>query len=101
MSDQTTISLEITVGEQTFRIRVPEAEREHWRRIEAHTNRTLKQILDSGVVGGARALAMTAFQLATESEENRQNMGQSDYGRDQLAKLIRRIDEATASEQHI
>ena len=97
MTQQTeaTVSLEILIGEQTFRIRVPQAEEARWRRVEQLANGAVKQILESGVVGGPRALAMATFQLATELDDAQRALGQTESGRERLAELIRRIDAAT------
>ena len=63
MGDEPIISLTITIGEQSFRIRVPQNEEERWRRVEARGNAAVAQVLESGVVGGPRALAMAQNRL--------------------------------------
>jgi cell division protein ZapA (FtsZ GTPase activity inhibitor) len=94
-STEETVSLEILIGEQTFRIRVPQSEEARWRRVEARANSAVKQILESGVVGGPRALAMATFQLATELDDAQRELGQTQSGRERLTELIRKIDAAT------
>lgn len=95
--NEATVSLEILIGEQTFRIRVPQHEEARWRRIEQRANTAVRQILESGVVGGPRALAMATFQLATELDEAHEALGHTESGRERLTELIRRIDAATGN----
>ena len=99
MTQQTeaTVSLEIVIGEQIFRIRVPHTEEARWRRVEQRANGAVRQILESGVVGGPRALAMATFQLATELDDAERELGQTQSGRERLNELIRRIDAATGN----
>jgi hypothetical protein len=67
MGDEPVISLTITIAEQSFRIRVPQDEEERWRRIEARSNAAVAQVLQSGVVGGPRALAMAVSPVSATS----------------------------------
>lgn len=87
--------LDIHIGDQTFRIRVAAAERERYQRISKRVNDTLDEIRQSGMVGGPRALAMAAFQVAVDLEERQEALQRSEQNRSRLLELIRRIDQAT------
>lgn len=96
MPDENTIeSVSITVGDQTFRVRVSPEEVERFKRGEAVANRAVNDVLTSGVVGGVRAYAMACYQLAMELEELRDVMRYSEESRNRLGRLIERIDRAT------
>ncbi len=95
MSEQEKEPLQIDIGEQSFRIRILSTERERYARISQRVNQTLQDILNGGVVGGPRALAMAAFQLGVELEEAQETLRKSEQGRSRLDELINRIDQAT------
>lgn len=91
--------LTITLGEQVFRIRVGPRDEVRYRRAAQQADTVLKDILEGGVVGGARALAMTAFELAAELEDARAQLRQSredrarvDEDRARVDRLIHRLE---------
>ena len=87
--------MSITVGDQTFRVRVAPEERERFVRIARSANLALQDILDGGVVGGPRALAMAVFQLAVELEDTREALRASRAAvDDRLRGIVNRIDDA-------
>lgn len=87
--------MSITVGDQTFRIRVAPEDRDRFHRISVVANNALQDVLKSGVVGGPRALAMAVFQLASELEDVRESLRASRASRDErLKQIINRIDDA-------
>lgn len=94
MSDEARQPLAITVGDQTFRIRVRPEEQERYARIARTADHALQDVLDSGVVGGARALAMTVFQLSVELEDAHEALRAVQRNRARLDQLIERIDGA-------
>ena len=95
MSEDTKQSLTVTVGDQTFRVRVPPEDVERYRRVERLANESLAQAQRAGVIAGARALAMALFQMALELEDVREAQQQTQESRDRLHQLINRIDQAT------
>jgi cell division protein ZapA (FtsZ GTPase activity inhibitor) len=95
MSDNSLEPITIAIGDQTFRVRVTPEERDRFVRIAQAANQAVKDVLDSGVNGGPRALAMTIFQLSLELEETREALNAARAMRDErLRRLISRIDEA-------
>jgi cell division protein ZapA (FtsZ GTPase activity inhibitor) len=87
--------LAITIGDQTFRLRVEPSRHAHFLELAQRVNRDLKDIAAGGVLSGPRALAMEAFQLAVEADEMRTELGRTDEGRRRIAELIQRIDRLT------
>lgn len=85
----------VTIGEQTFRIRVTPAEQERYARIAAHANDVLEGLRRNGTLGGARALAMALFQVAAELDDARARLTATSADRERLSRLIERIDQAT------
>lgn len=98
MPEEALQSIAVTLGDQTFRIRVPEGELEHVQRATALANRVLQDVLEGGVVGGPRAFAMALFQLAVEAEDARQALRETADGRQRLSQLINRLDHAIGPE---
>jgi cell division protein ZapA (FtsZ GTPase activity inhibitor) len=95
MSEEIREPVSITIGDQTFRVRIAPGERERFARGARLANATLQEILDDGVVGGPRALAMTLFQLALELEDTRDALRAVRSQRDErLRRLINRLGEA-------
>jgi cell division protein ZapA (FtsZ GTPase activity inhibitor) len=96
MNDHAKESLSVTVGGETFRIRVLPAEGERYQRAAALANAAIEQVQSGSVVlGGPRAMAMALFQLAVELDDVRESQRQTQEGRDRLRQLIDRIDRAT------
>lgn len=96
---ETKVPLNVTVGDQSFRIRVAPAEGERYRRSERAANETLRLVQDgAGALTGSRALAMALFQLAVELEEARELQRSAQESRDRLRLLITKIDQATANQ---
>ncbi|MCL5271411.1 MAG: cell division protein ZapA [bacterium] len=88
----------IEIGDQSFRVRVAPEERQRYLEIAKSVDATLRDILNGGVIGGPRALAMAAFQIAVELAEARAALRRTDQSRDRLGRLIDRIDTATDAE---
>jgi hypothetical protein len=96
---ETKIPLEVTVGDQSFRIRIAPSEGERCRRSERAANESLRQVqAGAGALTGSRALAMALFQLAVELEEARDAQRLAQESRDRLRLLIAKIDQATANQ---
>lgn len=100
MSERAIISHKITLGSQSFNIRIQPEEREYYDRIARFTEQFYEDIYGQGVVGGApQVWAMTAFQIAIELFETRQEAGLADGDRQvRLQKLLERIESAINDE---
>lgn len=95
MSEETYEPITIAVGDQSFRVRATPEERERLLRVAKVADHVLHDVLDSGVVGGARAFAMALFQLAVELEDTRDALRAARAARDErLKQIINRIDDA-------
>lgn len=98
MTDERYVSHKITIGTQTFRVRIPPEEREFYDRAAAFTESTFSEICDDGVTGGPQAWAMTAFQIACDLIEAREAARPgSGVSREQIERLIRRIEDVTSN----
>lgn len=96
--DDSTISMNIKVGDQSFRIRVRPDEKALYEEIARLTDATFKDISEHALTGGSKAWAMTAFQIATDLvEAQHAGNGGSPAPRDdaRIKQLIRRIEEVT------
>jgi hypothetical protein len=94
MSEEAKLPLAITVGDQTFRIRINPGEQVRYERIAQTASHALQDILDSGMVGGPRAWAMTIFQLSVELDDAREALRTVQRNCERLDSLIQRIDGA-------
>lgn len=95
MSEENQEPITISVGDQNFRVRAAPDERERLLHVAQVANHALSDVLNSGVVGGPRALAMALFQLAVELEDTRDALRAARAARDErLKQLITRIDDA-------
>jgi len=94
MTERAIISHKITLGSQSFNIRIHPEEREYYDKIAAFTEQFYEDIYGQGVVGGATQVwAMTAFQIAIELFEIRQAAGMAEGDRQtRLQKLVERIE---------
>jgi hypothetical protein len=95
MEEDNRQSVPITVGDQTFRIRVRPDEVERYQRVAASANQALEGVVAAGALRGPKALTMALFQLACELDETRERSTFNDASRHRLQQLIDRIDEAT------
>lgn len=98
MSEENMESIAITLGDQTFRVRIVPEERERFVRIAQNANATLREVLENGGISGPRALAMALFQLAVELDDAREALRAARVSRDErLRQIINRIDDALDS----
>jgi hypothetical protein len=93
-------TMTITVGDQSFRVRVTPDLQTRYERSAKIANEAIEQARAGGALGGPRTLAMALFQLAVELDEARQTGGSNEAGRERLRQLIDRIDQATESTNH-
>ncbi len=96
MSEESTSSLQITVGDQTFRVRVRPNEETFYREVADYTNEAFEHVRSQAVSGGGRVWAMTAFQIASELLDTQRGGGMNDDDRERIKRLIQRIEEVTA-----
>lgn len=94
MHEEAKQPLTVTVGDQSFRVRVTAGERERFERIAQAADRALQDVLAGGVVGGPRAFAMALFQACAELDDARQALADLRQNRERLSELIQRIDGA-------
>ncbi len=100
MTDQPqTQPVEITIGDQIFRIRAAPAEVDRYHRAEKLVNELLDGLVRGGAIGGPRLLAMVAFQVGVNLELLRDDVagGTNDHQEalQRIEALIERIDAAT------
>jgi cell division protein ZapA (FtsZ GTPase activity inhibitor) len=84
--------LTITLGEQVIRLRVRADEVARYRQAAQLADSVLHDILDGGVVGGPRALAMAAFELAVELHEAHGALRRAQAERERIDRLVRRLE---------
>ena len=99
MPDEKMISYQVDVGGQSFRIRIEPDERRIYDSITRFVQESYDQIASQTVSSGAKAWAMTAFQLACElrdmerSLEGEQSTGEASRGSaERIERMIRRIE---------
>lgn len=96
MSDNTdTISIDIRIGGQSFRIRIAPEEQAFFEEVARYTEKTHDEISRQAVAGGAQVWAMTAFQLARELLQQRGQM--TDEERERINRMIERIEKVSFS----
>lgn len=95
MTDDATKSLQITVGDQTFRVRVRPDEEEFYRDVANYTNEAFEHVHSQAVEGGGKVWAMTAFQIASELLDIQRGGGMKDDDRERIKRLIQRIEEVS------
>ena len=99
MSDESSMSFKVTVGDQSFRIRIQPAEKAYYERISRFTESTYQEVAKQAVEGGPRVWAMTAFQIASElyHQHSGEDINWSEEQRERIDRLIQRIEDATSS----
>lgn len=93
MTDEQMEPITIGIGDQTFRVRVAPEERERFQHIAQLANHALTDVLNSGVVGGPRALAMTIFQLSMELEDARDRLRAAREHFEECEERLRQIND--------
>lgn len=97
MSEGSTISIPLQVGNQSFRVRIPPEEKEFYEQIARFTQETFDEVSGHSVSGGPQVWAMTAFQIASELLECREELGETRADKARIERLIQRIEESTPS----
>lgn len=96
MADSPTVSFKVSVGDQSFRVRIPADEREFYEQAAELTDEAYQEICGSAITGGPQAWAMTAFQIACDLMEARQAKDEPpEVHAERIERLIRRIEDAT------
>ena len=96
MADRETVSYKITIGDQTFRIRISPEEKDLYDRVARFTEASFKETSRQSVSGGAQVWAMTAFQIACELMDLQDEARPADDEKDRIQKMIQRIEEVTS-----
>jgi hypothetical protein len=98
MLEEAKLSLTINLGDQTFRIRVAPEDQERYLRVAHLADQAVRDVLEGGVVGGARGLAMALFQMAVELDDAHAALREVRQNQHRLNDLIHRIDHALSAE---
>lgn len=96
MAESPTVSFKVSVGDQTFRVKIPAEERGFYERAADFTESAYQEICNSAVTGGPQAWAMAAFQIACDLLESQENAGKDVEGQARIQRLIRRIEDVTS-----
>lgn len=95
MSEESTVSMPISMGGHTFRIRVAPEEQQFFEEVARYAETTFDEISKQAVAGGPQVWAMTAFQLARELLEQRGRGRMSEEERSRINRMIERIEKVT------
>lgn len=104
MSEDTTlIPFQVVVADQTFRVRIRPEERERFERIARFTKGAFEDVAGQAIASGAKAWAMTAFQIACELYDTQQQLreaaddaGASRETQERIERIIQRIEKVTS-----
>jgi predicted HAD superfamily phosphohydrolase len=96
MSDgNPSVSMSITMGGQTFRIRVAPEEQKFFEEVAKYAESTFDEVSRQAMAAGPQVWAMTAFQLARELLEQRGREQMSEEERARINRMIERIEKVT------
>ncbi|MEN6627512.1 MAG: cell division protein ZapA [Candidatus Sumerlaeia bacterium] len=99
MSEAEAETTQINVGDQVLRVRATPDERERFQRAADNVNAIIKDLVEGGVVGGPRLMAMVAFELGVTLEEARDALSKTreseEEARHRIDDLIKRIENYT------
>lgn len=96
MTDKTpSVSMEIRMSGQSFRIRVMPEEQAFFEEVARYVESTFEEVSRQTVAGGPQVWAMTAFQLARELLEQRGREQMSEDERARINRMIERIEKVT------
>ncbi len=98
MAEKSTISQKISIGDQSFSIRIHPDEKSYYDRIAKYVETAHADVRKHGVVGGPQVWAMTAFQIAIELFDTRTEAGGFVDEQERVKKMIRRIEAAMPKE---
>ena len=100
MAESPTVSFKVSVGDQSFRVRIPADEKSFYESAARLTEATYEEITGKTVTGGPQAWAMAAFQIACDLSEARDRSGEDEANpehRARIERLIQRIEDVTSS----
>lgn len=96
MSDNTpSVSMTVSMGGQTFRIRVMPEEQAFFEEVARYVESTFEEVGRQAMAGGPQVWAMTAFQLARELLEARGKERMSEAERERINRMIERIEKVS------
>ena len=100
MAESPTVAFKVSVGDQSFRVRIPADEKGFYESAARLTEATYEEISGKTVTGGPQAWAMAAFQIACDLTEVQDRGGDGAANPEQRARierLIQRIEDVTSS----
>lgn len=96
MSDPApSVSMTVSMGGQTFRIRVLPEEQAFFEQVARYAESTFEEVGRQAMAGGPQVWAMTAFQLARELLEARGRERMSEAERERINRMIERIEKVS------
>ncbi|MBI3736883.1 cell division protein ZapA [Candidatus Sumerlaeota bacterium] len=89
------VSHKVTIADQSFNIRIPAEDRDLYDQIAKFVQGVHKDIRDQGYVGGATQVwAMTAFQIAIELFDAKEDSEDAAGQEERIQRMLKRIEMA-------